>query len=314
MVRSEDLAATWSRHWNSGQTESSPDESVNLAPVDTAWRSHFAGLADGSRILDLATGGGHVLRQGVKAAANLGRTFEIHGVDLAELAAVAKSLPAHVMLTGNVDVAALPFENAQFDSVVSQFGIEYADPDRAYAEALRVLKAGRRGQFILHHRQGAIVSAAHAKLSAFDAVFAGDGVFRQAQEAFEHLARRDDLGVTDAAISRFRTSVAELEARLQRGPQYRDAGHMTRFLRDLAQQPQRFDAAEVMRRISGLRSELDGWQLRQRALIEAALDRGGMDRVAASLRENGAASVTIAEIGTRNDIVAWCCAFEKNPP
>ena len=311
MTDSDNLAATWSRYWDSGQTESSSGELVSLAPIASAWRAFFSRLPNGARLLDLATGGGHVLRLAIDAAAELGRTFDLSGTDLADLSAVAARFPAQVKLTGKADVARLPFADGEFDSVVSQFGIEYADSVRAYPEAVRVLASDGRGQFILHHQQGEIVSAARARLAAYRALFPDDAAFRDAQEVFERIAGGDDRSAIVAAILRFRRTVAALAARLRGAPAWQDLGQIAGLLQNLARQPESHVAEDALRRITSLWDEVKGWQLRQRAVVEAALSREGAERVGAILNRAGAKTIAVEEVRSDSTAIAWCCTFRK---
>jgi len=98
----------------------------------------FAGIRQGSRVLDVACGTGVV---GLTAA-RLGA--RVTGIDLTpELVARAKENTAIMKLDVEFeqgDVEALPFADASFDVVVSQFGHMFAPrPDVAVKEMLRVL-------------------------------------------------------------------------------------------------------------------------------------------------------------------------------
>ena len=100
-----------------------------------------AGVKAGQRVLDVACGTGVV----ALTAARLGA--RVSGLDLTpELLERARenSGIANVEIDWHLgDVEALPFENAAFDVVLSQFGHMFAPrPDVAVAEMLRVLKPG----------------------------------------------------------------------------------------------------------------------------------------------------------------------------
>jgi SAM-dependent methyltransferase len=101
----------------------------------------FAGVEPGARVLDVGCGTGVVSL----TAARLGA--RVTGLDLTpELLARAKE-NAEIMALGvdwhEGDVEALPFTDAAFDVVVSQFGHMFAPrPAAAIAEMLRVLKPG----------------------------------------------------------------------------------------------------------------------------------------------------------------------------
>jgi SAM-dependent methyltransferase len=101
----------------------------------------FAGIEAGAEVLDIACGTGVV----ALTAARLGAT--VTGIDLTpELIARAKENSALMKLKvewHECDAEALPFQDASFDLVVSQFGHMFAPrPEVAVKEMLRVLRPG----------------------------------------------------------------------------------------------------------------------------------------------------------------------------
>jgi len=100
------------------------------------------GAAPGVRLLDVASGPGYV------AAAAAARGASATGVDFSDamVAEAAKRYPKIEFRRG--DAEALPFADNSFDAVTMNFGVLHlAHPDRALAEAFRVLKPGGRFAF-----------------------------------------------------------------------------------------------------------------------------------------------------------------------
>jgi ubiquinone/menaquinone biosynthesis C-methylase UbiE len=91
----------------------------------------------GTQLLDIACGTGVVSQRAVARGA------ATHGIDFAPnmVATARRRCPEAEIL--QADAEALPFADARFDAVVSNFGIHHVEhPDRALVEARRVLKPG----------------------------------------------------------------------------------------------------------------------------------------------------------------------------
>jgi len=101
-----------------------------------------AGVREGSRVLDVATGAGYVAGTAAKRkAVPIGIDFSEAQVRLAR----ARYPGVHFE---QANAEALPFEAASFDAAVNAFGMcHLPNPDIALREAFRVLKRGGRVAF-----------------------------------------------------------------------------------------------------------------------------------------------------------------------
>jgi ubiquinone/menaquinone biosynthesis C-methylase UbiE len=97
----------------------------------------------GQRILDLATGTGWASRSVARRGAEVvGADIADHLLDAARELAQREHLAIDYALA---DAEALPFEDGEFDAVISTFGVMFAgQPEAAAAEITRVLRPGGR--------------------------------------------------------------------------------------------------------------------------------------------------------------------------
>src|SRR5690606_35470131 len=148
----------WTSYWASGRLHSCATsfDGNYTGVIGASWRLAFSALPAGKRVLDLATGNGPLPAL----------LWELHGdavqVDAVDLAGLAPSWHeagkhASIRFHPGVDMESLPFADASFDVVTSQFGFEYADHGRTLAEFGRVAAPGaslRRG---MQHRGGRLI-------------------------------------------------------------------------------------------------------------------------------------------------------------
>lgn len=314
MAQSRDPAWIWTRYWRGGRHECC----AGGVPFDLSgfWHTHFSTFAAGAKLLDLATGAGQVAEFAAAAGDELGRGFAVEGVDVADLAPAAPRADgpgrSSVRLIGNTRLESLPFADASFDGVVSQFGIEYAQREPALAEAARVLRPGGRGLFVMHHAQGAIAGASATRLAVHAAVLGDGAAFRTAARVFELHLRRGPLPALLQAEAQFREIVQAMRNRLGPRPADENVAEVISFMSDLARAPQIYEPADALRRLKFAAEEVEGWRLRQVAQQAAALAPADVEAMRRLLGEAGldvAPAQTLRAPG--GEVLAWTLGFEK---
>jgi SAM-dependent methyltransferase len=129
------------------------------------WSALAAALAPRCRVLDLGCGAGAVARELLAAR----RDLQITGVDFAR---VPLTIHPQVDLLSDTPMESLPFAEASFSAVVSQFGYEYSELDRTACAIAPVMAPQAWLSFLVHHANSSIVATNRVRLSALDAFLA----------------------------------------------------------------------------------------------------------------------------------------------
>jgi len=139
-----DPFAPWKAVQREGWGHFAPLEAITTIPA--AKLVNFTGIKAGQKVLDLACGTGVV----AVTASRLGA--QVTGLDLSpvllERARYNAELSGQTIELLEGDAEALPFDDASFDVVISQFGHMFAPrPALVFKEMLRVLRPGGRMAF-----------------------------------------------------------------------------------------------------------------------------------------------------------------------
>ena len=164
----------WRNYWKEDREASCVAKNSDTEKeIGEYWRSRFAELLDGSRILDIATGNGIVLAHAAIGAERVGKRFLLTGIDLADINPLhyVSNLPEglhQAKFVGRVAAEKLPFSDACFDVVVSQYGLEYADLEAALGEVERVLVPGGQLHWLAHSKESSVVAQNHGQTKQVD--------------------------------------------------------------------------------------------------------------------------------------------------
>ncbi len=143
------------------------------------WAACFARLKPGCRIIDLATGNGALALLAQQHAASHAISFEVHGVDIAEINPVAHLKDAAPHLASihfhpGVDITRLPFADGSANLVMSQYGFEYADTTAAIREVDRVLADDGMLALLMHSDDSIIARTLPHQLRALEHLLASE--------------------------------------------------------------------------------------------------------------------------------------------
>lgn len=157
--KQQQSGAAWDAFWEqnrqakgSAPTGCLPDAWQGIDRVQTrVWHEFARKLPRAARLLDIATGDGRVMARLLEAR----RDLKPVGIDQ------ARTLPAPprgATMRAGVAMHALPFANASFAAVTSQFGFEYGAMAETSAEVVRVLRPGGMVGMICHRADSPIVT------------------------------------------------------------------------------------------------------------------------------------------------------------
>jgi len=188
----------WDDYWRSGAISVclSGEDGNYAGAVREFWRQFFADCASGSRILDMACGNGALALIAAEAVQAGQGPLHVTGVDSAriqKLKALDENEGFSCELHGNTAAERMPFPDASFDRIISQFGIEYSDTGKSLAEAVRVLVPGGSLNFLVHARSSEVVARARCELDTLaalvDSIALPDhvGELIKAEAAFQQL-------------------------------------------------------------------------------------------------------------------------------
>lgn len=187
----------WDRYWAYGNLHSFSQVTHGNygGGIAAFWQERFEALPDGACIVDVATGNGAVALLALDTAAATGRTFTVHGTDLAAIDPVtrvsdgdARERLARIHFHPRTPAESLPFADATVDLVCSQFGLEYSDTARSIPELARVLRTGGRAAMILHHGDSSFVRSARDEARGIDYVLDDARVYLKTRNFLRALA------------------------------------------------------------------------------------------------------------------------------
>lgn len=307
--------AAWDLFWSYDRLSSfgtGPGAANYGEPIAAGWRAFFAALPAGARVLDLATGNGAIAVMAVES----GEKLKVTGADLAAVRPAAfvthsKSALGQVLFLANTPAEQLPLEDASFDAVVSQYGIEYSDIEQSLPEATRVLAPGGRLRFAVHAADGSVASQTRRAIADADFLLDQLDLPGRAAACFQAIldverGRAADPFAQTAAQARYAAFRDGLKAVADRTAAAADVAMLAsvhRSLTELFQQRQAHDEAALKGEVEALRTEVLAHRERERALLAAARTDEQMAALADQLAGLGLADIARSEQRNAGDLI-----------
>lgn len=291
-------AAIWDGYWRTGHTHSCSASGVPVTHAEF-WRAFFADCRPGARVLDLACGAGAV----AMLAREADRGFVITGVDFAT---AIKPIDGVNLVLG-APAEELPFPDAAFDVVVSQYGFEYADQERAALELVRVLAPGGEAALIVHASEGPPVQDITGRLARGRRMLQPGGfadlLLRLAEAPVAGAATQSLVDAAEAA--RLAESRADHDDTTRR---------VLAILSDAFFLRRRFGGEHVRRETTAISEELKQYLQRLEAMTRAARSAAQAETLAGGFEARGLIAQPILPAKAANgDLTGWILRFSKPP-
>ncbi len=310
----------WSRYWQQDVLHSLPGSFAGNydGAIERHWQQVFAPLGPKDRVLDLGTGNGALPQ--LLCTQHAGAMPRVDAIDLAAIAPdwlhqqpqdCRQALHFH----GGTTAEALPFEDASFTLITSQYGIEYCDTQRSLPELARVLAPAGRVALLLHHAESRLTEVAREEHHLTGLLLAPDGFLDRLQQIVPWLA----LATTPDGRARLQGNADANQARaaFNQGMQALQAEAKTSPVPDLLDDARQFasqalarlsgqPASDVLTHIRAWRTSLEDARLRYAELCACALDADQAAGFAQALDALGLRGVTFHPIAHDNGmLMGW---------
>lgn len=286
----------WRDYWKSDRPASCvPENEATAREIAKFWVGVFDVLPDGSRILDIATGNGILLAHATMASRQGNKSFELTGVDLAEIDPqqfLSEFPPGFEKVRFVAGTAAedLPFGAGEFDVVVSQYGLEYARLDKALAEVERVLAPDGRLVWLAHCEDSAVVRQNRDQCAQVKYLLAPRGPI----DAMEKFVARIRKGKSlSNAGQRLQAALADAEAYCREHAPARVVTEVCTVIAESANRWQAYRPGDLAQMLADSRQRLIRHRHRINDLIGAVMSPERLQRVEQRLLGAGWSDVAI---------------------
>jgi ubiquinone/menaquinone biosynthesis C-methylase UbiE len=264
----------WRDYWKADRPASCmPEDERTAQEIAGIWQRWFAQCQGGSRILDIATGNGIVLNHAAVAGRALNRAFALTGVDLADIDPLryVSSLEDDMRAArfiGAVAAEKLPFDAADFEVVVSQYGLEYADLQRALSEVARVLAPGGILHWLAHSDASEVVLQHREQAAEVEYLLAPRGPIYYMNTFVARQRRRKDM---QYSVKMLNESFAQAFEFCKAHPPAKVVHQVCSGFADIANRWQAFDPADLAKMLEESERRLLAHGARIQSLLGAVL-------------------------------------------
>jgi ubiquinone/menaquinone biosynthesis C-methylase UbiE len=313
--------------WQSDQLQSCipVNEPDALDQLVSTWRTFFDATPAGARILDLGTGNGSLAAQAVAVSKTKPTQFSIHGVDLADIdprrfVTSAAGLLQEIDFHPRTPMEHLPFDDAYFDAVGSQYGVEYSNTKESLFEAVRVLKPGGLFRFLLHADDGVLKERCQLQSRQAETILESN-LFDLLADLLKKLVKAETQGASEnttaamQAIAALKGVLDDLEHGFADDENLSLVENLFAAVRSLPDMRKSHQLEALLTMTDDIRALLVAQSQRLQAMQHAALNDAAANKLADRMRELGANDVTLerAVAGKQGRCVGFWLHGSKAP-
>lgn len=304
----------WSSYWSRGALHSCVDSfgGQYSGVIESFWRYCFELLQADNRMLDLATGNGALPL--LLWEQTRGKAVLTDAVDLAEIAPAWYSSSSHptIHFHPGTSMERLPFPEASFDLIVSQFGLEYAQWPHALHECARVIKPNGKAAFIMHHAGSVLVEVGRTEYVNQMLLLAENGLLDAASRVIPWISRaRAAFGAYENALAHecrlaYNLAMSQLADEIKISPVPDLLIESRELIHDLVSGARMADSDKQLSLLSDYRKNLQEASLRTSEMVEHALNQQRMDGLVGTfLKQLPSHSAHFQPIVQEQGILGW---------
>lgn len=305
----------WEMFYRNGAIATGPSQNLGNYDLEIlqAWQDFFETCPAGARILDIATGNGAIAIIASETSRKLSKDFEVHACDFAQIDPMRHVPNAEERLAGisfhpGVAVENLPFEDAYFDAVSGQYALEYTNIPVSLEQLHRVMVPGGTAQFIIHHKNSALIRNSIISLDEADFVLRKTKIYRR----LKHLVTAQVVSpkFAETAGSQLVASIRSLKRAL---PEVQAAGGgqillgtLDNIQRLLNLRTETGPIVSLENEINVAETDLRLWVRRQKDLLECAKDENGLSEIESAAQRTGFEVVSRGvQYHAKSNVVGW---------
>ena len=294
----------WSNYWQQGHKTSFGNSYTEEyeGTISIFWKEIFNELSGRNKILDLCTGNASLIYVAQNGCTNFEGNIW-HGVDYAKIN-VSKELAelSNVKLIEQTSIEDLGLAHKYYDLVISNFGIEYSQIDRAIEQVAEVIKDNGKLKLVCHHKDSILIKESTHELKIVSCLLKKHGVMQSLHSMLLHMGHGKHLAEKYRII--LNESISNL---LEHFGNMIVSHDYFKFLKYVMSD----EKIDKIMEFEKYNQELICYQARLDCMVEAAIDRAGITNFTDVLLKNNFTDIDINEMLDNNQLVAHCIHATK---